>query len=490
MGDLQHTNKSSVPATEKIAHRRVPLPSLRVITFIIAAGALTGFQLFNPTKRVIEAVVGFILLLVMWNLSGFYALLFFIVAYPFPFALSVGNSDFLFILIFFMVSLIRTQAGLVKFRSSKMLNIPITLMGLSFFFSFYNVDYAGGEFRGNFIATFPFITAVMLFYLCLSYIDSEERIKRALDAVVISATLVSLFTLFEMLFPGKVLIPNWLYTHPRAVLIAKELRTMGPFHDYELLSEYFALNIPLVFLCLVRSKRLLGRAVYALILFADLFLMFSTITRGGIIILMIGFIYLVFTSRRDLNFVRLTAITATLVLLMVFIDAFISRYTTSGSLFARLFATTFTSGVIPENRYGAWQFGIVRGLETPFIGHGPAWDYAKGLERRGIPHSIFMYLFDLTGLFGLSAFIFFLYRIVKMSIRSIGASLVSSPFPQAFMKVLHVCLVMLIIDQIKVEYLRNNIYTYFVWLLFGLIAATHNIIEQNAREQALPAPPP
>jgi hypothetical protein len=101
-----------------------------------------------------------------------------------------------------------------------------------------------------------------------------------------------------------------------------------------------------------------------------------------------------------------------------------------------------------------------------------------------------MYLFDLLGLFGLSAFIFFLYRLVKMSVGSIGASLVSSPFPQALMKVLHVCLVMFIIDQIKVEYLRNNIYTYFVWLLFGLMAATHNIIQKNAREEVLPAPSP
>jgi O-antigen ligase len=483
-------NKSGAPATEKIAHRRVPRPSLRVIAFIIAAGALTGFQLFKPTKRVIEAIAGFILLLVMWNLSGFYALLFFIMAYPFPFALSLGNSDVIFILIIFTVSLIRTQAGLFKFRSSKKLNIPITLMVLSFFASFYNVDYAAGEFKINFVATFPFLTAVMLFYLCISYIDSEERMKKALNAVVISAAFVSLFTLFELLFPGRVLIQNWLYTQHRTALVAKGVRMQGPFFDYELLSEFFALNIPLIFLCLVRSKRLLGKAAYALLLFASLFLMFSTITRGGVIMLTVGFIYMAIISRRDLNFIRLVAFTAVLVFLMVSIDVFIARYTTSGSTLARLFASTFKSGIIPENRYAIWRRGIALGMETPFIGHGPAWDYTRGLQGRLIPHNIFLYLFDLLGLFGLSAFVFFLYRLAKMSVRSIGASLVSSPFPQALLKMLHVCLVMFILDQIKVEYLRNNIYTYFVWLLFGLIAAAYNIIQQNSREQVLPAPSP
>jgi hypothetical protein len=47
------------------------------------------------------------------------------------------------------------------------------------------------------------------------------------------------------------------------------------------------------------------------------------------------------------------------------------------------------------------------------------------------------------------------------------------------MKILHVWLIMFMIDQMKIEYFRNEIYYYYVWLFFGLIAATSNIIRRE-----------
>jgi len=328
----------------------------------------------------------------------------------------------------------------------------------------------------------------MFFYLCISYIDSEERMKMVLKAMLVSAAFVMVFTTLELLFPGRVFIPNWLYTKHEYSLIMKGLRVTGPFHDFELQAEFFALNVPIIFLYLIRSKALSVRVIIALLLLADLFMMFATITRGAFIVLMIGFIYLAIISRRDLNFFRITAITSGFVFILVCIELFVSRYTTSGSLFERLIATTFKSGIIPENRYEAWRLGLLQGMLHPFIGYGPAWDYAKGIEVKFIPHSIYLYLFNITGLCGLTSFLFFLYRLLKMSVKSIGVSLVSSPFPQALMKVLHVCLIMFIIDQIKIEYLRSHIYIYFVWLIFALIAATQNIILKNERERITPVP--
>jgi hypothetical protein len=59
---------------------------------------------------------------------------------------------------------------------------------------------------------------------------------------------------------------------------------------------------------------------------------------------------------------------------------------------------------------------------------------------------------------------------------------VNSPFPEAFMKILHVIIVIFLFDQIKIEYLRNATYTLFIWSLFGVILATYNIIKKDSRE--------
>ena len=78
---------------------------------------------------------------------------------------------------------------------------------------------------------------------------------------------------------------------------------------------------------------------------------------------------------------------------------------------------------------------------------------------------------------------------MKASMIRHKASIISSPFPDAFSKVLHVTLVMFLFDQIKIEYLRNNIYIYYVWLFFALIPATRNVILKMEREQPTHAPP-
>jgi hypothetical protein len=54
------------------------------------------------------------------------------------------------------------------------------------------------------------------------------------------------------------------------------------------------------------------------------------------------------------------------------------------------------------------------------------------------------------------------------------------------MKVLHVCLIILIIDMVKVDYQRNDMYAYFVWILFALISATRKVIDKSA-EPARPS---
>ena len=51
-------------------------------------------------------------------------------------------------------------------------------------------------------------------------------------------------------------------------------------------------------------------------------------------------------------------------------------------------------------------------------------------------------------------------------------------------------LLVFLVDEIKIDYLRNDTYMYFPWILMGLVAANYRIIrEQDAAARAAPAPP-
>jgi O-antigen ligase len=268
------------------------------------------------------------------------------------------------------------------------------------------------------------------------------------------------------------------------------IRVGGPFKDYELVAEFFAMNAPIIFFMMSRARRLLTRSIYALLLVADIVMLFSTITRGAFISLSIGLIYMAWTCRRDLPFVRLATIASGFVALILVVDFLVARYTITGSLLGRMLQTTFESGIVPENRVLAWGGAVSRALEHPIIGHGPGWDFSKGLEADLWPHNVYLFYFNITGLFGLFAFLFLLWRLWKASSIAFGSSVLRSAYPDALLLVLNVSFFIFVIDQIKIDYPRNDLYMYFVWIVFGLIAATRNIIVRRERARQLPGPSP
>jgi hypothetical protein len=459
------------------------LSKIGIIAFIAAAGALAGSQIAHPAKRMIEAFGGLILVYIIWNFSTLNALWFLIIVYPFPFGISLGNSTFIFTLVVFLIYLIRVSARTSTIHFDRRFNIPILLMVMSYVISFYNFKVGPELLRFGLQSTTNFIASILFFYIIINFVRDEKSLYGTVKISMITCALVMLFTVLELLFPGRQLIPGWLYTEHKHQLIMKNIRVGGPFHDFELSAEYFAMNVPILLFLAVRAHRLLTRNLFVFLLIADIALLFSTMTRGAFVSLTIGMVYMAFVCRRDLNIVRLVVIGGALVALVFIIDTLIARYTISGSLFGRIVATTFEKGVVPENRVLAWGGAITRGFEHPFIGHGPGWDFSKGIDVGIWPHNAYLYYFNITGLFGLSAFIFLLVRLFRATLAGFHSSLVRSPFPEAFMKVLHVSFVIFAIDQIKIDYQRNNLYMYFVWFFFGMIAATRNVIAAGVRNR-------
>jgi len=456
------------------------LSRLRTVVLTTAAGLLIGTQIYDPNKRVIEAMAGGMLLLILWRFSTLAALYTYLVMYPFPFSVSWGTSNEIFIMIIVLVVLIRIATGVLKISLDPKIRWPLILIVVSYLLSFKNV--IPGLIRASLVSTFAFLTAAAYMVLIINLVDDEKKLRKLVNFAMISVTLFLGFTIFEMLFPGRVIIPNWLYTVHKTKLIMKGIRMEGPFHDYELTAEYFTLNAFLIFFMFVRSGRMAVKWLFGILFLVDIFMMFATITRGAIFSLILGTGYLMFLSRRELNIVRVTYIVGALVLILVVMEGVVARYTTSGSLFDRVIATTFERGVVPANRVGTWFPAIERGMRYPLFGQGPGWDFVSGLSTGFWPHCLYLFYFNITGFFGLGAFLYLMVNIIRATLSGVKASITTSPFPEALMKILHVMIIIFLFDQIKIEYLRNYKYTYFIWFMFGLVIATYNIILKNRAE--------
>ncbi len=447
---------------------------------------LIGYQIYDPSKRVVEAAVGIVFLTLIAKYPLTWSLSFFIIVYPFPFALKVGSSNVVFLPVMIIIWLVRVTLKNVDRPTGSILDKVLILMTITYIISFYNNP--GGRLLTNAVLyTLVYLTGVSFFYLIVNFARDEESLKRVLNAGVISCFFVMVYCILEMIVPGRVLVPGWIYTHHRQVLIMKNIRIAGPFSDYELLAEYLALNIPIFVIMFVRTKRLLLKYAYAGLALLAFGLLMATSTRGAFISLTIGVIYMLIVIRRDLNIVRITGIIAAVLALAIVEESLVAKYTISGGMFRRLFETKFV-GYIPDTRTNAWPKAWARAKKHIIIGHSPAWDMTRKIEKFNWPHNCYLYYWNVTGVLGLISFLLLLFTLLRSTIRLRAVSMFDKSFPRTIMLILHIMLVIFMIDQFKIDYMRNLLYIYFIWFIFGLIAAAHNVImseERQAEEAAV-----
>ena len=356
-------------------------------------------------------------------------------------------------------------------------------MVIAYIISFYNQsNRARLSCRFALIHTINFFVIILLYYMLVNLVDDEANLRKTIGFFMVSTALVTFILVPRAPLPrqGHPAQPH-LFDH-KVSLVMKDIRVKGPFHDYELLAQFFAMNVPILILMVVRSRRLLVRFMYILLLVFVLFMQFATITRGAFISLIIGIVYMTWICRKDLNIVQFTGLAAASVGCLVAIDTIMSRYTISGLALRRGFSqTTIEQRIHPGyscccmDGRGESMAACIRSSGT-----GPDGISRTRLEERALaaqrlsvlPQHLRHLRYGSLSVRALSA---------REGIHdgSCGSPSSRLPFPRALMKVLHVCLVIFIIDMIKVDYQRNDIYMYFVWILFALISAARTIIDAS-----------
>lgn len=452
--------------------------------FIVGFAVFAGMQIATPDKRVIQVLAALLLVFFAFKIDSVSALAIATLFLPFPKATSYGNTNVTFVLLIFIVWLYRVTTHRVAPPKRIPAMVPVGLLVISYLISFYNVEHA--HYAVAWAKFLAFLSYIFLAYMVVSVIKTEADVRKILLAQMVSCVLVCTFGIYELIHPGTVLIPGWIEF---TMTTTRGTRIGSTFLDYELFGEYCALNIILQTFLFTRATSKSRKVAMALIIGLTATCLFATVTRGALVTMFVGIVTLTWLSRTRVNFQQLVIGVAALVALFFAGDFLISTFTSAGSVLNRLERTEFVGGV-PDSRVGAWTYATKYIAEAPLIGHGPYYSIEAGLEQRWWPHNLYLYYASIVGVIGLSFYLWFLWELWKLS-RPRAPSLGSGSFLQGARLTFRVMLVQFMIDQTKIEYLRNERYSFFVWFFFGLILAVCTAAENEWRQAAsVPGTPP
>jgi hypothetical protein len=468
----------------------VGLPWAKIVLAVVLAWLLAG-QIINPNTRVIKATAGVVLFIVAYRAKPLYALSLIAILWAVPFALFIGESTVVLIGLVTLVYLAR----LILHQADPIARTPVDAgvgaLAACYVLSFYNIENPAFIFPAV-QKVFGVLGSFILFYFTASFIRNEADLRRFVRALSLTLTLSVAVGLFELFVPGRPLIPGWILANRTDELLRSGVRVAGPFQDYELFGEFMAVGTFLAIFVAVRARSPNERFYGAALSVATVAMLLATVTRGAVIVFVAGGAYLLWSIRKSLkirDFVSIMLVSAAVLAIMEFA---LTNFTRAGSIIDRLMGTYFV-GFVPDTR-GGWAGIWERAMLHPWVGAGPHYDLGMsgGLTGKGLhtylwPHNQYLYYVHTVGLLGASAFLFIALRLLYLSGRNKGRGLRGASYAKSLMVVLHVMFAAFLLDQYKIDYLRNPSYQYFPWLLMGLIAATYRIIKtEEAASRASP----
>ena len=457
------------------------------IGLLVGAGVVLGINYISPDKRMIAVMVATIIFGVAWRIDPVSAIGVLVLALPYPRGTVFGSTNVALVLLLLLIWLLRISTRQAAPPRRTPVDAPIIALLLAFTVSFYNIETTWNLVRA--LENFAQILAgFAMFYLVVNTLHRPEHLERVHVFQCVSIAMVCLLGVFELINPNATFIPGWIgFRHGTSEGVnIHNVRIGGPFYDFELLSEYCAINLFLLLLLVIRARSGARRVVFGSLFALTFFILFATVTRGGIMAFAVGLLYLLWVMRSRLRFVPVAVALAATLLAFVAMNYYVANFTNSGDLIARLSnadSWQFKDGM-PAARAPIWESAVERMMIHPWIGHGPFYNTDKGLDFWYWPHNGYLYIGNLVGIVGLTCYLWLLFNLWRSS-RPVSLDLKDANYARAYLLIAHVQLAVFAVDQLKIDFLRNPTYPFQVWLLFAYIVCAHRLSQGS---EAAPAP--
>jgi hypothetical protein len=460
--------------------RIVPITALVCfISFTLAR------EIVTPHHRMIKLFVAMVLLMMMLRFQMLYSLYIFMFLYTFPSGISIGGTNQVFATLIILIWFIRAHSEKIKLFTGTEIDKFIALFISAYVVSLFNVEeFSTIKLSLNFMWTYT--SAVMIFYLIVRLVNNEIKLLMVSQVLALGAALVFLTGLIEAFFPGTTIIPGWI-----------ELRGIGMsnlsrFGDFGgriggaigegILSDFAAImTFPIIFF-FIRAINPLPKFLWGCFSLLAFFNLLATANRGAFLSLTVGIIYFFYLYRKRIPMVKIVGVGALFIGCLIAGEYILAKYTYIASMTDRISNTTFKGGV-PDTRQAAWAPAFWKSFDHIIIGHGPVFEHGKGDTPELWPHNAYIFYLYTVGLFGLTAFLAIIYKIMRMTLLFKHKAVWGTPL-SSLMSIFHIQITIFLLLQLRSDHQRDTMYPYMIWILFGLITAGAGLIRKRIDEES------
>lgn len=450
---------------------------------------------------VLKAGIFFLFLLIavayiFVNLNNSKKLYFAIVFYiPISFKTLSGSLVVYLIILLYLLDLLTSKGGSRNRTVKEGITDKILLGAILVFtmLSLVNTDNASVFFfdRGRirlsleYLDIIVFISSIMIYTMTKKHIQSKDDVYKLFKTIILSASLASIAGYLQIINPENTYIFKYIVIGENLIWANRVAATM---QGYEYLAEYTAIVLSMCVIILMRQQTTRKRALYLILLINLIIIMTMTQVRGIYIALALSTIYLISlmlmqgkvgTSLKLLSFSLATI--AVLVATVVTIDVikpgagFVDR-------FSKMEIDVKKGEYATRTQVWAWGANTIAGMDLAETLVGAGHKYLKYETITGSqsswPHSLYLSYIMRDGFLGLGIFLLFILWLYKQSLGAITQSKRLGDKELYLIAIaLNFILVLFIIDETKIEFIRHDRSQNITWLIFGIIVAFSHIVK-------------
>jgi O-antigen ligase len=332
------------------------------------------------------------------------------------------------------------------------------------------------------IYMFNYVSAILMFYIVYNFVRETKDVALVIRTLIITNILVVIYSVIQInVGPGF----SFFGIEELSIIGARghgDPRLNGPYGP-GITAEFMVLDILLFGYLLIHTNSGARRMLLYLMTALSLGCIIATANRGGFLVLVGGSGLFLIMYRKQLGVKRVLMLSMSGVFLIAVMSIVVVQFTNYGQMYDRLEETELEGG-LPDTRVVTWLDVWPRILDKPVLGHGPRLrlynDFAQpypGTDAIEYPHNLYLFLLYTVGLVGLIAYLSFFAWLIFRYRAGIRKS-IGDPFMHGFIKLGFLFMIVFLVDQLKIEFLRIGTIDYWhyifsifaIWLAFADMA--------------------